>query len=104
MSYHRTHVTCHITASGVRRPTHPLQRGRRHEEGNAVAEGLQRCKHGWVGGAARLERVEQSVLDGVHVAGGKRHEEVAQGVAGVGAVWLLQNGAHDGHEHAKRVT
>jgi hypothetical protein len=57
-----------------------------------------------VGRTAGLKHVEQRVLHGVHVAGGKRHEEVAQSIAHVAIVRLVEDSTQDGNQHAKKIT
>jgi hypothetical protein len=84
--------------------SYALECGGRHEQRHAAAQRLQRSKHGHVRGAARLKHVQQRILYGVHVAGGRRHEEIAQRVAHISVVRLLKDSAHNGHQHAGSVT
>lgn len=83
---------------------HPLQSGRRNEQGHTVAQRLQRREDSYMRGATGLKHVQERVLDGVHVAGGERHQKITKGITHVATVRLLEDGTQDGHQHAERIT
>ena len=87
-----------------REHTHALQSGRRDKQRHAVTKRLQGSKDSDMRRTARLKHVEQRVLDGVHVAGGERHEEIAQSIAHVAIVRLLEDSPQDGNQYAKKIT
>ena len=55
-------------------------------------------------GATGFKHVQERVLDGVHVAGGERHQKIAKGITHVATMRLLEDGTQDGHQHAERIT